>query len=130
MKHITIIVPYESFAVADIATLMGAQNINILDIEAEPFGAKGLIILQVDRYDDALKALREAGFDAVPEEAMLVKVPDAPGALAKIASRFKEHGIMMRSLRIVRREGGECFVAIQADRTPEALELLKDVLVS
>ncbi|MBI1275834.1 hypothetical protein GC177_07670 [bacterium] len=130
MKHITVVVPYASHAIADISALMGQHNININDMEADPLGERGIITLEVDRYDDALSALRDAGFEAVPQEAFLVKVEDQPGALAKVAARFKEKGLMIRSLRIVRREEGECLFAINAEKTPEAMELVKDILVA
>jgi hypothetical protein len=130
MKQITIVVDYQRHALAEISALMGEHDINIHDLDADPAGEKGVISLSVDRYDDALRILRDAGFEAVPEEAILVKVDDRPGALARVAARFKEADLIIRSMRIIRREDGECLIALSAEKTPEALELVQDILVA
>ena len=90
----------------------------------------GVIIIAVDKYDAALKALRDAGYAAVSEDAILIKLKDEPGALAKVASRFKEAQVNLRSVRIMRREQGYSLVAVVTRRTEEALALVEDVLVS
>lgn len=66
---------------------------------------------------------------AFSEEVILIKLQDHPGALAKIARRFKDADINMRSIRIVQRSQGECVVAISVERSVEALNLLQDVIL-
>ena len=64
------------------------------------------------------------------EDALVVQLDDRSGELARITRRFKEANINLRSVRVIRRWGGKCFVALAAERSDEAKALVKDVLVS
>ena len=88
------------------------------------------MILTVDRYDEALAALRDAGLHAVSEDAIIIRIVDEPGALARISRRFHDAEIRLRSVRIIRRSTGYGLVAISTERTEEALDLVRDVLIS
>ncbi len=91
----------------------------------------GQLILAIQPPDnDALQSLRDAGFDAVTEDALLIRLRDEPGALAKVARRFKEANIDLRSVRFIRRQGGWAFVALATDRTEDAKALVKEYLAS
>ncbi len=78
----------------------------------------------------ALRALSAAGFHALTEDAIVVRLEDKPGELARITRRFKEAGISLRSIRIIRRDAGQSIVALSAPRTQEAMELVKDVMIT
>ncbi len=43
------------------------------------------MIFTVDRYDEALVALRDAGVPAVSEDAIIIRIADEPGALARLS---------------------------------------------
>ncbi len=88
------------------------------------------MILTVDRYDEALAALRDAGVHAVSEDAIIIRIADEPGALARISRRFHDAGIRLRSVRIIRRNAGSGLVALSTERTERALDLVRDELVS
>ena len=59
-----------------------------------------------------------------------VKLKDEPDALAKIARRFTDAGISMRSIRIIQRNSQHGLVVISTKRTDDALALVNDVLIS
>lgn len=131
MKQISIVSENKAGIVAKITEILASNNINIESIDAETFGNSAVTILTVDRYDDALRALRGLrGMKAITEDAILIRLEDQPGALAKIAKRFQDANINIRSLRFVRRDANYAIVAISTDRTDEALALVKDILVS
>jgi hypothetical protein len=90
----------------------------------------GVIILTVDRYDDAVRALHEAGYRAITEDALVLRIRNEPGSLAKIARRLAEASINIRSLRIAKHLGEETLVTLVAERPEEARELLRDCLVA
>jgi hypothetical protein len=123
MKQITIVAQNRPGLVADISAALGERGINIEELEAETVHAMCVVVLSVDRYDDALAALRDASFDAVTEDALVVRIKDEPGALAKLARRFSDAGIDLRSIRILNRGGGAAMVAISTDRMEEARKL-------
>ena len=129
MKQITIVAPDRKGLVSEITQLLGDGGFNIETLNAGRVGRMGVILLSVDRYDEALAALRDAGFPALTEDALVVKVKDEPGAVARLSSRLAEAGVNVRSLRIIRRMEGEGLVAISSDDMERAREILKDLLV-
>lgn len=130
MKQISIVVKNAQGVLATIAELMAERNINITDIEAETVGETGVLVMSVDQYDTALQTLRDAGFNAISEESLLVRLKDEPGALARVAKRFSAADINIRGIHIISREGGESIVAISTERTDEAIKVVEDILVS
>ena len=129
MKQITVVAPDRKGLVSEITKLLGDGGFNIETLNAGRVGRMGVILLSVDRYDEALAALRDAGFPALTEDALVVKIKDEPGAVARLSSRLAEAGVNVRSLRIIRRMEGEGLVAISADDMERARETLKDLLV-
>ncbi len=130
MKQITIVTKGHVGLMAEIAEVLTRQEVNIESIDAESVGGRSIVVMVVDRYDDALLALRDAGYDAVSEDAIVIKIKDEPGGLARIAKRFADAQIEIRSVRYLSRVPGFAFVAIATERSEEAMELVRDVLVS
>ena len=130
MKQITIVTESRRGLTADIAGLLAEEGINIETLDAEEVEGADVVTLTVDRYNRALAALRDGGYPAVTEDAMLVRIEDEPGALAKVAVRFKEADIPVRSIRIIRRRNGFGIVAISTERTEAAKDLVRDLLIA
>ena len=130
MRQISIVTKSTPGVLVKITELMAARNINITDIEAESLGEMGVVVMTVDQYDMALKALRDAGFNAISEESLLVRIKDEPGALAKLAKRFGSAGINIRGIHIINRDGDNSIVAISTERTEDAIKIIEDILVA
>jgi hypothetical protein len=129
MKQITIITPADRpGTLADIAECLAASDVNIVDIDATDDHAHGVVVLQAEPYGIALRALSEGGFHAVGEEVMVARIRDEPGALARLAARFREPMININAMRIVRRDGGWASVLISTSDNARARELLSDCL--
>lgn len=130
MKQITLVSEDHPGFLADVSEAMAAAGVNIENLMAQAIGNTAVIIMTVDKYDEALHALAQTPYQAVSEDGLVVQIDDKPGALALITRRLKDANINMRSVRILRRGAGKCIVALATERTQEALALLKDVLVS
>ena len=115
----------ETGVIADIAGALAERNINIETINAETFEEKGAISLTADDHDGALRALKQAGFKAVSDESLVVRLRDEPGALARLADRFKQAGVNIQSLHILDRRDGRTTVAISAADHAKAEALLE-----
>ncbi len=90
-----------------------------------------VVVMTVDHYDRALQVIHKIkNTNIVTEDAILVKLANEPGALAKVARRFTDAGIGLRSIRFIQRDSKYGLVAISTERTNAALELVSDVLVS
>ncbi len=130
MKQITVVAERDPGLLAQVSEILAARGINIETLDAETVQDYGVVILTVDRYDEALAALRDAGLQAVSEDAIIIRIEDEPGALARISRRFHDAEIRLRSVRIIRRNEGYGLVALSTERTEEALDLVRDVLIS
>lgn len=126
MKQIVIVCEPKEGLVAEIAETLANRGINIESIDAEESENVDVVTLTVDKYDEALQALLDIGINAVTEDVVLLRLPDEPGALAKVAKKFKENSIHLRSIRLIHRDLGKAIVAVSMDRTEKALELVKE----
>lgn len=131
MKQLSIIVDNRLGVVTEISEALAAGNVNIESLDAERTVDCVVVVLSVDHYERALQILRQLpNMRIVTEDAILVKLVNEPGALAKIARRFTDAGIGLRSVRFLQRDHEYGLVAISTDRTDSALALVEDVLVS
>ncbi len=130
MKQISVVSVVRPDVIAEMIEAVAVAGVTIETLDSETTDGTVVAILTVDQYDEALRALTRAGFHAVSEDALLVRLDDRPGALAELTCRFRDAGVSLRSIRIVRRSEGKSFVAIATARTEAALGLVKDVLVS
>jgi hypothetical protein len=130
VKQITIITPPDRpGTIADIAERLGARGINILEMDVTDDHAHGVILLQAEPYDEALRALADSVYHAVSEEVLVIRIQDEPGALAKVAARFRQPQININAMRIVRRDGGWATVILTTNDNGRARTLLADCLV-
>lgn len=130
MKQLTVLVPNQPGQLARISEVLAARDVNIEDFNVESHGADGLISLTVDKYDIALRALRDAGFRAVTQDTLLIRLDDKPGALAAVAARLRDDGIDLRSMHIVRRGDNVSIASLVTDNNARSAEILKDVLIT
>lgn len=129
MKQLTVLVPNERGVAAEIATCLAERGVNIEEIDIEGVEDRGVVVLSVDHYDEALRALRDHGFRAITQDVLLVRLEDKPGALAAIAVRLKDAGIDLRSMHILRRDESGTIASLVASDPARAAQLLKEVLV-
>lgn len=130
MKQIVIITENKPGIIADIASALTDHEINIESFDVETDEDHGVFSLNVNKdYDLALRVLLEKGYNAVTEDAIVIRLEDKPGALARVAQRFAQANINVRSVRIIRRLSDYSLVAISTERTDEAMQLVEDLRV-
>ena len=126
MKRIIIMAENKVGVIADIGKALAENKINIEALDAESTGDDGIVILMTDDPDGALQALTYAGFRAVSDEALILKLKDEPGALAKIAEKFKQSNLNIRSFHILGHKAGYSMVALTTDDRAKAQALIDD----
>ncbi len=129
MKQITVLVRNEVGVAASVATALAERGVNIQDFDIEGVEDRGIIVLTVDKYDEALRVLRDHGFKAITQDVILIRLEDKPGALAAVAMRLRDAGLDLRSMHIVRREAGKTLASLVASNPAKAAEVLRDLLV-
>jgi len=129
MKQLVVVCESRQGLVAEIAETLAGRGINIESIDAEESGSIDVVTLTVDKYDEALQALLDIGINAVTEDVVLLRLPDRPGALARVAKQFKDNRIHLRSIRLIHRDRGEAIVAVSMDRSDEAMQLVREYMI-
>ena len=124
MNRIIIMANNEVGVIADISRVMADNDINIETMTAQGPGGNGVVTLTTADNDAALRALTDAGFKVVTDDALILQLPDEPGALAKVAQRFKDTGVNIQSLHILARHHGYTTVALSADDRTRAETLV------
>ena len=125
MNRIVITVKNEVGVIADISHALAEADINIEGLNTEIAGEKGVVILTTPESDRALRVLKNAGFRAVTDEAMVLRLRDEPGALARVAEKFKRAGVNIRSMHILDHHEGHATVALTADDQARAKTLVE-----
>lgn len=129
MKQLTVLVPNEHGIAARLTAALAERGINIEEIDVESVEDHGVVVLSVDRYDEALRALSDAGFRAITQDTLLVRLEDRPGALAAVAMRLRDAGLDLRSMHILRRDATTTTASLVCSDNARAAEVLRDVLV-
>lgn len=130
MDRIIVMARSEVGVIAGITAAIADAGVNIVTINTENSGETGLVIIITDDNDTALQALTTAGFRAVIDDVLVIRLPDEPGALAKVAEKFKTAGVNIQSLHILDRHGDYTTVALSADDREMAEALVgPDVIV-
>ena len=107
--------------IADISQALADEGINLESINAQVVGEVVTVILTTDRYDRALYILNQAGFKAVSDDALVLRLPDEPGALANVAGSLKAAGVNIESMHILSRQAGYAMIALKTDKRAEAV---------
>lgn len=129
MKQLTVLVPNQTGVAAAVMSALAERGVNIEAIDVEGVEERGIIVLTVDQYDEALRTLRDHGYRAVTQDTLLIRLEDHPGALAGIAVKLRDARLDVRSLHIVRREKGVTLASLVTNDQARAAEILRDVLV-
>lgn len=131
MKQITILSQNRRDLIADVTQVLSESGINLDSITGRNFGEQSIATITTKSYDEALSILQKyPDLQIISENALIVRIEDELGSLAKLARRFADAGINIRSVRFVERHDGYALVAISTERTEEALGLVQDILVS
>ncbi len=115
--------------IADITAVLADAKVNIVNIKTSGLKDRGAIIVTTPSYDEALMALSAAGFKAVSEDTVIVKLDNVPGAVAKVSGKLKDAGIDIRSLDIVHNEDDYSLIAIATQQNDKVRQILADVLI-
>ena len=111
-ERIIIMVNNEVGVLADITGLLAGAGINVESMNTQTAQERGAIIMTVNDTDHALSILNRAGYKAVSDDSVVVRLRDEPGALAGVADRLKQAGVNIQNLHILARQEGYALIAL------------------
>ena len=80
------------------AQALGNKGINMEAISLETVGSTGFLRVQTHKPQDALAALRSAGVEAFPSDALLTSVHNKPGELGRAAAELAAAGVNVEAI--------------------------------
>ena len=119
-ERIVIMVDNEVGVLAGITGALAEAGINVESINTQSAGDRGAVILTVVDTDHALAVLNQAGYKAVSDDALVVRLRDEPGALSGVADRLKQAGVNIQNLHILTRNEGYALIALTTNNRDAA----------
>ncbi|MFH1200341.1 MAG: ACT domain-containing protein [Candidatus Micrarchaeota archaeon] len=120
MKEITLVARDRIGLLADISEALAAAGVNIESVSVETAARSAVVRLLVKDAAMARATLSGKGFKVAADDAILVKLPDRPGELARITRRLAQDGISISNVLMVGRENGETLLAITSSDAAKA----------
>ncbi len=111
-ERIVIMVNNEVGVLAGITGALAEVGINVESINTQSAGDRGAVVLTANDTDHALAVLNQAGYKAVSDDAVVVRLRDEPGALSGVADRLKQAGVNIQNLHILARHDGHALIAL------------------
>jgi hypothetical protein len=129
LKRIVVTVENEIGAVAGITKALAEGSVNLEGISTEASEHKGIVIITVRDDNRPLALLNQAGYKAVSEDAVVIRMADTPGALARVAEELKQADVNIRNLHILNRQDGYATVALTTSNQTLARAVIKSASV-
>ncbi len=126
MKEITVVAKDRIGLLADISETLFNNKINIDSLSVESSDRTAIIRLMLENHSKAKTVLESIGFKVIDTDALVIKLPDQPGELAKISRILADHKLAIESVFILNKEGNQTVIAIKVDNVDKAKKLLKE----
>ncbi len=125
VKQISVFVENKPGRLAEMAALLGQQDIDMRALsiaEAEDFGIVRIIV--DDAYNTA-QVLKEAGYVFSITPVLAAAIPDEPGGLSRILDLLGENGINLEyTYAFIAREKGLAYMIMRVTDNEKAIEVL------
>ncbi len=125
VKQISVFVENKPGRLAEMAALLGQQDIDMRALsiaEAEDFGIVRIIV--DDAYNTA-QVLKEAGYVFSITPVLAAAIPDEPGGLSRILDLLGENGINLEyTYAFIAREKGLAYMIMRVTNNEKAIEVL------
>jgi len=126
IKQISTFLENETGRLADLTAVLAEAEINLRAMSIADTTDFGIVRMVADKPDEAVCALREAGFTARVTDVIGALVDDQPGGLARLAALFRDHGIGIEYLYAsLDRQQNRAVIILKVDDVETGLNLLK-----
>ena len=125
-ERIIIMVNNEVGVLAGITGVLAQAGINVESMNTQSAGDRGAVILTADDTGRALSVLNRAGYKAVSDDAVVVRLRDEPGALARVADELKQAQVNIQNLHILTRQNGYALIALTTSDREATVSALGD----
>ena len=127
IKQISVFLEDSAKRLGELTWVLGREEIDIQAISLTNTADLGILRLIVNKSDEALKALSNAGFTARISEVAALELADSPGNLAAVMKLFDETGVHVEHLYTARTgKAGKAVVIFKLRNHQEGLKILAE----
>lgn len=125
VQQISVFLENKSGRLAELTQTLGTSGINIRALSIADTSDFGILRLIVNKPDEALNVLKEAGFTVSITDVIAVEVKDVPGGLGAVLKLLQDSGINIEYLyAFLEKSSSDALVVFRVEQLDEAIELL------
>lgn len=127
VEQIAVFLENKSGRLAEIATVLADDGINIRALSVADTADFGILRLIVDKVEDAKKVLRKNGFTVGKTTVIAVEVPDRTGGLASVLKVIEAAKLNVEYMyAFVNKSGENAVLIFRFDEMETAISVLQD----
>ncbi len=125
IKQLSIFVENKSGRLAEITEALAAANIDIRAISVADTSDFGILRLIVDKPDEAVDALKQAGLTVSLTNVIGMGIDDKPGEFSKAMRVLADHSIGIEYMyAFISRDRGKAYTILRVEDSAGAVEVL------
>jgi len=90
LKQISVFLENNAGRLGEVTNVLASAGINLRAISIADTTDFGILRLIVNKYDEAIKALNDAGFTTRISDVVALEIEDTPGSLARVMDLFRK----------------------------------------
>jgi len=127
IKQISVFLENNAGRLGEVTRVLAQAGINLRAISIADTADFGILRLIVNNCDEALKALKDAGFTTRVSEVAAVEIEDAPGSLARVMELFQKTKVNIEYLYAsLEGKAGKAVVIFKLEDHEKGLEILRE----
>jgi hypothetical protein len=127
IKQISVFLENNAGRLAEVTRVLAKAGINLRAIAIADTADFGILRIIVDKEEEAVKALGEAGFTIRETRVAAVEINDKPGGLAEVMELFQKHNINIEYLYAsLEGKEGKAVVIFKMEDIDQGLAIVKE----
>ena len=125
IKQLSVFIENKKGRLAEITKVLGENKIDIRAISVADTSDFGILRIIVDKPEEAMNSLKNAGMTVSLSDVIVVAIADEPSSFAKVVQILSDKDIQIEYVyAFMSRDKGKAFVIVRADNGEKAAEIL------
>ena len=127
IKQISVFLENNAGRLGEVTRVLAEAGINIRAISIADTADFGILRLIVNKWEEALKALKAANYTTRVSDVVAVEIEDTPGSLAKVMDLFRKTMVNIEYLYAsLEGKSGKAVVIFKLEEHEKGLQIIKE----